>query len=121
VAVGSRIAPEDLGTLCSAVRSRIERSGADVVVIDLGAVVEPDAVTIDAMARLALVSRRLGCRVRLRDVPASLEELLALTGLNAAIADPRVVGLTLEHQRQAEEREDAFDVEEEGHLDDPTV
>ena len=107
--------------MCAAVRSRIERSEADVVVIDLGAVVEPDAVTIDAMVRLALVSRRLGCQVRLRDVPESLEELLALTGLGAAVANPRVVGPTLEHQRQTEQREDAFDVEEEAELDEPPV
>jgi ABC-type transporter Mla MlaB component len=119
VAVGSRITPSDLPTLCAAVRSRIERSAAGV--IDLGAVASPDAVTIDAMARLALVARRLGCRVRLRDVPDELRQLLAFTGLAAAVADVRSVGRTLEPQRQTEQREDAFHVEEEAELDDPSV
>ena len=84
-----------------------------MVVIDLGAVVVPDAVTIDAMARLALVARRLGRRVQLRNAPDELAELLAFSGLGGAL--PLVL------QGQAEEREDALDVEEEAELDDPTV
>jgi anti-anti-sigma regulatory factor len=121
VAVGSPIAPAELPALCAAVRSRIERSGAGAVVIDLGAVVAPDVVTIDAMARLALVARRMGCRVHLRDVPVELRELLAFTGLDAALADPDAAGLALELQGQAELREDPLDVEEEAELDDPSV
>lgn len=113
VAVGSQIAPGDLPALCAGVRSRLERSRAEMVVIDLGAVVAPDAVTIDAMARLALVARRLGRRVQLRDAPCELEELLAFTGLGGVL--PLVL------QGETEEWEDAFDVEEEAHLDDPPV
>ncbi len=134
VAVGSQITPSDLPTLCAGVRSRLEQSGAGVVVIDLAAVAVPDAVTIDAMARLALVARRLGCRVQLRDAPDELAELLAFSGLGGVLplevqrqAEEGITftglseALPLEVQRQAEEREDAFDVEEEAELDDPTV
>jgi len=116
VAVGSQIAPSDLATLCSGVRARLGRSGAEVVVIDLGAVRAPDAVTVDAMARLALTARRLGCDVELRDAPADLVDLLAFTGLDTVVG-----GLPLELQREAEEREDALDVEEERELGDPSV
>ena len=41
VVVGSPIAPADLPTLCAGVRARVERSAAEVVVIDLGAVGTP--------------------------------------------------------------------------------
>ena len=119
VAVGSPIAPVDLPTLCAGVRTRIERIGATVVVIDLGAVVVPDAVTVDAMARLALTARRLGCEVQVRDVPPEVQELLALTGLDDVVAE--LGGLPRELEREPEEREDALHVEEEGELDDPAV
>jgi anti-anti-sigma regulatory factor len=119
VAVGSQIAPPDLATLCAGVRARLERSGADVVVIDLGAVRDPDAVTVDAMARLALTARRLGCEVELRDSPRELTDLLAFTGLGDVVAD--LGRRSVEVQGQSEERKDALDVEEEAELDDPSV
>jgi anti-anti-sigma regulatory factor len=115
VAVGSPIAPADLPKLCAGVRARIERSGAAVVVIDLGAVAAPDAVTVDAMARLALTAKRLGCEVQVCDVPRVLRELLDLSGLGGLGGSP------LEVQRQTEEWKDAFDIEEERELDDPSV
>ncbi len=68
------------------------------------------------MSRLALTARRLGCAVELRDAPRDLVDLLAFTGL-----DDVVGRLPLELQWEAEEREDAFDVEEERELDDPSA
>ena len=117
VVVGSPIAPADLSTLCSGVRARVERSTAEVVVIDLGGV-DADAVTVDAMARLALVARRLGRAVELRDPPPALLELLAFTGLDAVVAGSGDE-LRVELQGEPEEREDPLDVEEEAELDDP--
>jgi ABC-type transporter Mla MlaB component len=43
--------------------------------------VAPDAVAVDALARLALVARRNGCEVRLRGASAELRRLIDLIGL----------------------------------------
>jgi anti-anti-sigma regulatory factor len=62
-----------------------------------------DIGTVDALARLQLSARRLGRRLRLREVPLELRELIELAGLS------RVLGV--EPVGQAEEREVALDVE----------
>ncbi len=41
----------------------------------------PDLSAVDALARLQLAARRLGCSIRLRDACAELTELLDLVGL----------------------------------------
>ena len=41
----------------------------------------PDLDAVDALARLALAARRLGCAIRLRDADPDLAGLLALVGL----------------------------------------
>ena len=41
----------------------------------------PDAVTCDALARLQLAAKRLGCQVRLRNASPELRELVAFMGL----------------------------------------
>jgi ABC-type transporter Mla MlaB component len=74
------ITRSDLPGLCARVCGLLERSGATVALCDLRAV-EPDAVTVDALARLQLAARRHGCQVRLRGVSDELRELLALIGL----------------------------------------
>jgi ABC-type transporter Mla MlaB component len=43
--------------------------------------IEPDAVAIDALARLALAARRHGCVVQLRGASAQLELLVEFIGL----------------------------------------
>jgi hypothetical protein len=62
-----------------------------------------DIGTVDALARLQLSARRLGRRLRLREAPLELRELIELAGLS------RVLGV--EPVGQAEEREVALDVE----------
>ena len=49
--------------------------------------VEPDAVTVDALARLQLAAGRLGCTVRLRNASAALRDLVALMGLRDVLTD----------------------------------
>jgi ABC-type transporter Mla MlaB component len=44
--------------------------------------VAPDAVTIDALARLQLVAHRNGCQVRLRHASDALVDLVNLMGLS---------------------------------------
>ena len=49
--------------------------------------VRPDALTVDALARLQLVARRDGCRVRLRGASQELLQLIAFMGLTEVLAD----------------------------------
>ena len=44
----------------------------------------PDAVTVDALARLQLAARRLSCRLVLRNASPELLELVAFMGLATA-------------------------------------
>jgi hypothetical protein len=44
-----------------------------------------DLEVIDALARLQLAARRVGCTIRLRDVCPELSELLHLTGLTEVL------------------------------------
>ena len=74
------IARADLPGLCDRVCGLLERSGAAVAYCRVGGV-EPDAVTVDALARLQLAAQRHGCQVRLVDASAELLELVAFMGL----------------------------------------
>jgi anti-anti-sigma regulatory factor len=80
--VRGTIGPAEIPQLCAQALDLLERSGADVVVCDVGGVVESDVGTIDALARLALTLRRLGRRVQLRDPCPGLRALVMLTGLD---------------------------------------
>jgi ABC-type transporter Mla MlaB component len=70
----------DLPGLCERVCELLESSGAGLALCDVSGV-EPDAVTIEALARLQLAARRHGCQVRLRHASRELLELLAFMGL----------------------------------------
>ena len=70
----------DLPGLCDRVCGLLERSDADVAHCMVGGI-EPDAVTVDALARLQLAAHRHGCQVRLRDASPELLELVAFMGL----------------------------------------
>lgn len=92
---------------------------------DVGDVTEPDADTIDALARLQLQAVRVGFRFRFSSGCEELRDLLALTGLadvlpceqppcdpprRAASSDSNS---SVEPVGQAEQREHALRVEEE--------
>ena len=79
-AIRGPIARADLPGLCARVCALLEGNDADVVVCDVHGV-EPDAVTVDALARLQLAARRHECRVRLCSASSELLELLAFMGL----------------------------------------
>lgn len=117
--VDGRIARADLPKLCEQVRALLESSDAELVVCDVGALVDPDAVTVDALARLQLTARRLARRVRIIRPCDELQELLALTGLVEVV--PLDARLPLEARGQTEEREEAGRVEEEVRPRDPTA
>ena len=85
-AIRGPIARADLPGLCDRVCALLGESGAGVVLCDvLG--VEPDAVTVDALARLQLAARRYSCRVRLRHASDELLELVAFMGLSEVLPD----------------------------------
>jgi ABC-type transporter Mla MlaB component len=79
-AVTGPIARTDLPGLCERICGLLERSRADIALCDVSGV-DPDAVTVDALARLQLAAQRHGCRVRLRNASDELLELVAFMGL----------------------------------------
>jgi ABC-type transporter Mla MlaB component len=80
-----RIARPDLDGLCESALSLLGIGGSQVIVCDVGALQDPDAVAVDAIARLQLTARRLGRELRLENASAELLELLDLAGLGEVI------------------------------------
>jgi ABC-type transporter Mla MlaB component len=79
-AIRGPIAPEDLAGLSGRVCALLHEHGPGETSCDVAGV-EPDAVTVDALCRLQLAARRLGCRVRLENASPRLRELIAFMGL----------------------------------------
>jgi ABC-type transporter Mla MlaB component len=75
------ITRDGIPALCERARVLLLSCHIGPVACDVGALAEPDLVTIDGLARLQLTARRLGYRVELRGACGELEELLVLTGL----------------------------------------
>jgi ABC-type transporter Mla MlaB component len=84
-AVTGPIARSDLSGLCERVCSLLAESEAATAVCDVCGV-QPDAVTVDALARLQLAARRHGCRVHLRNASDDLRELVAFMGLENVLS-----------------------------------
>jgi ABC-type transporter Mla MlaB component len=85
-AIWGPIARDDLPGLTDRVCALLRGSGAATALCDVTGV-EPDAVTVDALARLQLAAGRLGCTVRLRNASPGLCELVALMGLCDVLTD----------------------------------
>jgi ABC-type transporter Mla MlaB component len=85
-AVRGPIERGDLPGLSERICWLLERSEAAVARCDVSGV-EPDAVTVDALARLQVAARRHGCQVRLRNASAELLELVAFMGLDDVFPD----------------------------------
>jgi ABC-type transporter Mla MlaB component len=85
-AITGPIAHADLPGLCDRVCAVLTASGADIAICDVRSV-EPDAVTVDALARLQLAARRHGCQVRLRGASRELRELLRFMGLRDVLPE----------------------------------
>jgi len=71
--------------LCVRLQVLAASVAADRLVCDVGAIDEPDAVTVDALARLQLTARRSGREIGIRHASRELEELLDFTGLAEVI------------------------------------
>ena len=118
--VGERIERADIPGLCDQARQGLSDAiDAEGLVCDLGAVRNPDAVTIDALARLQLTARRLDREVLLRRASRELLDLLEFMGLSEAL--PLCSASGLETARQAEQRKEGGGVEEERDPADPAT
>jgi ABC-type transporter Mla MlaB component len=85
-AIWGPIGRDDLPGLCERVCAVLHGSGAEVARCDVTGV-DPDAVTVDALARLQLAAKRVGCQVRLRGASSELLELVAFMGLEHVLPD----------------------------------
>jgi ABC-type transporter Mla MlaB component len=79
-AVWGPIRRDDLLGLCDRVCALFASTRPALAFCDV-ATVEPDAVTVDALARLQLAARRCGCTVRLRNASPELCALVRFLGL----------------------------------------
>jgi anti-anti-sigma regulatory factor len=109
----------DIRVLSERARIVLETTTAGTITCDVAALVDPDAVVVDALARLALTARRHGRAFRLRNASPALEDLLVWTGLGVVLT--ACGELRLEPRGQPEEREEPLGVEEEVGPDDPAV
>jgi ABC-type transporter Mla MlaB component len=114
------VARHAIPAMCERARRLLQGCDAGPVACDVGAIAEPDATTIDALARLQLTALRLGRRVELRSACEELEDLLTLTGLLGVLTVAGRIGSAVEAWREPELREQAPRVEEEADPDDPT-
>ena len=85
-AITGPIKRADLPGLCDRVCALISPTDAAVALCDVSGV-EPDAVTVDALARLQLAAHRHGCQVRLRNASDALIELVTFMGLRDVLPD----------------------------------
>ncbi len=117
--IGDRIARPDVDAICDRVSEELGGSGACVLLCEVSALTDADLLTVDALARLQLGARRLGCDMRLEHAPPELRDLLSLLGLQEVVRCAEESGL--DARGQAERREKARGVEEERDAGDPTT
>jgi hypothetical protein len=72
--------------LCDRVCALLTAAGPEAAFCDVCGVA-PDAVTVDALARLQLAARRTGCQVRLRNASDELLDLVSFLGLEDVLPE----------------------------------
>jgi ABC-type transporter Mla MlaB component len=80
-AIGPVIDRADIPVLCANLVALLDVTGAPEVVCDVGRIVAPDAVTVEALARLQLTARRFGRRLTIYRASPQLRDLMAFVGL----------------------------------------
>jgi ABC-type transporter Mla MlaB component len=115
---GGPIARDEIQAVCEGARALLELREADTVVCRVGAL-DPDAVTIDVLARVQLTARRQGRRIELVGACAELRELLAFAGLGDVL--PLAAASGVKPRGQPEEREQSLGVQEEADPGDRAV
>ncbi|MPZ70623.1 MAG: STAS domain-containing protein [Actinobacteria bacterium] len=117
--IGGRLDRAHIPRLCREFGALLGSSGARVVVCDVGGLIDPDCVAVDAVARLQLAARRRGATVTLLRASNELKELLELIGLENVIRHYET--LLVDPLGEPEHREQVLGVEEEIEPDDPPV
>ncbi len=113
------IARVGIPALCARARALLEDSDGALLICDLGTLGDPDAVAVDALARLQLTARRLGNEIRLRHASDELQELIALAGLDDVV--PLCSESVLQMARKSECGEQLRGIEEESDPRDRSV
>ncbi|MEV7029164.1 STAS domain-containing protein [Streptomyces sp. NPDC093272] len=103
------VTQDSVAGLCARTRALLAGGTARTVVCDVAGIGPPGLAAVDLLARLELTARRAGGRIRLRDPDPALRSLL------------RFVGLGIQVEGEAEEREPALGVEEEVEPGQPAV
>jgi ABC-type transporter Mla MlaB component len=85
-AIRGPIGRADLPGLCDRVCALLGQHRPAIVRCDVRGV-EPDAVTVDALARLQRAARGYNCHVRLRGASRELHELIGFMGLENVLTD----------------------------------
>jgi ABC-type transporter Mla MlaB component len=111
LAISGPIDRADVAGLCERARALLEQSEAEVALCDVGGITAPDAVTVDALARLQLTAQRLGLQIEILHAGTELKDLISLMGLHAVVH--MCADLPLESRGEPEEREKLGRVEEE--------
>jgi STAS domain len=104
----------DVKAACARLNSLATGGSLDAIDCDVSGLAA-EVAAVDALARLALVARRLGCPLKVRRASPELRDLVELCGLSDALG---VVG---RNGRQPEEGEEPVDVEERVDPDDPAA
>ena len=110
---------DDVPGLIERASGFVAPDGTTVLLCDVARLADVDMATIDALARIALRARRLGCAVSLRDAPPELLRLLSFAGLSDVLPCDPPSGV--EVTGQPEQRKEALGVEEERDAADPPV
>jgi ABC-type transporter Mla MlaB component len=119
VLVVDSLEPGDVPDLLARLGPGMVAGGASIILCDLARLADADMATVDALARLALRARRMGCAVSLRAPSTELLDLVGLAGLGEVL--PCAPGSGVEVIGQAEEREEPLGVEEERDAGNPAV
>lgn len=117
--IRGRIHPADVSALCERGKVAADRGSAPVVYCDVAGVTRPDAVAVDALARLQLTLKRVGYELCLLRISEELRDLLDLAGLTGAVGAGSCLGV--EAVGETEERKHPRGVEEEADPRDGSV
>jgi ABC-type transporter Mla MlaB component len=85
LAIGAPLRREDLPRLFERTCELLAAQAPELLLVEVGEIA-PDAVAIDALARLALAARRHGCSVLLRGASPRLMLLVEFIGLADVLA-----------------------------------
>jgi hypothetical protein len=86
LAIAGPVAPDDAAWLCTRAQALLSHTDGATLVCDVTAVTTIELGTVDVIARVALVARRLDRPFRLSGASPDLCSLLAALGLGGVLA-----------------------------------